>query len=288
MPTSRSKNSRCATRGHARSIPRRRWAGESVTNRSGSSATGRMLHRPPPLIRILRPPSLVRSMTVTEDRSEANIAAARPAAPAPTTTVSGMTAGQRSDYLPSGAEAEQPDPGDSSRLIATTRQWPSANTPANRSAFCNHDVTLRGRCAIAVTGATNQRGRRAAQRSPAGCWKQGFRSGPEDGTVEAARRRVTRCKHQCRQREMTAAARARDPAVTPGRRHALMLSTTTTPGAAATSAATPATTRRRPTDHNLWCPTGRDVPRQTAPVDPIGAGRWPRKSLASLFKRKRV
>ena len=51
-----------------------------------------MLHRPPPLIRILRPPSLVRSMTVTEDRSEANIAATSPAAPAPTTTVVGMTA----------------------------------------------------------------------------------------------------------------------------------------------------------------------------------------------------
>ena len=95
MPTSRSKNSRCATRGHARSIPRRRWAGESVTNRSGSSAPGRMLHRPPPLIRILRPPSRVRSMTMTEDRSAANIAAINPAAPAPATTMEDMREGQR-------------------------------------------------------------------------------------------------------------------------------------------------------------------------------------------------
>ena len=38
---------------------------ESVTKRSGASRDGRMLHRPPPLMRIFRPPSAVRSSTIT-------------------------------------------------------------------------------------------------------------------------------------------------------------------------------------------------------------------------------
>ena len=38
-----------------------RCGGESVTKRDSSSRAGRMLQRPPPLIRILRPPSAVRS-----------------------------------------------------------------------------------------------------------------------------------------------------------------------------------------------------------------------------------
>jgi hypothetical protein len=46
----------------------------------------------------LRPPSLVRSTSVTEDRSEANIAATIPAAPAPTMTVAGMTTWQKAEH----------------------------------------------------------------------------------------------------------------------------------------------------------------------------------------------
>ena len=68
--------------------PAKQGAGESVTNRSGAMTEGRMLQRPPPLIRILRPPSAVRSSTTTgAGPSAAKMAATRPAAPAPTTTV---------------------------------------------------------------------------------------------------------------------------------------------------------------------------------------------------------
>ena len=82
------RTARCAASGHERSIAGARWAGESVTKRSGSSAEGRTLQRPPPLMRILRPPSRVRSRRRTSPpRSAAAIAATRPAAPAPTTTM---------------------------------------------------------------------------------------------------------------------------------------------------------------------------------------------------------
>ena len=47
------------------SMPRMRCAGESVTKRSGARTDGRMLQRPPPLMRIFRPPSGVRSMSRT-------------------------------------------------------------------------------------------------------------------------------------------------------------------------------------------------------------------------------
>ena len=67
---------------------------ESVTNRVTSSSEGRMLQRPPPLIRIFLPPSTVRSSSSTSglgDRnaaaSAAKIAAIVPAAPAPTITI---------------------------------------------------------------------------------------------------------------------------------------------------------------------------------------------------------
>jgi hypothetical protein len=87
IPRSRSKNSRCPLSGHDRSNRRIR-IGDSDMNRSGSSVRGRMLQRPPPLIRILRPPSAVRSRSKTRLRClAAKIAATRPAAPAPTTTI---------------------------------------------------------------------------------------------------------------------------------------------------------------------------------------------------------
>jgi hypothetical protein len=87
--------------------PRPQHAAEEVVRRIGNESVGferhgRMLHRPPPLIRILRPPSLVRSMTVTEDRSEAYIAAMIPAAPPPTTAVAGNDGRAQGDYLPPG------------------------------------------------------------------------------------------------------------------------------------------------------------------------------------------
>ena len=37
----------------------------SVTKRSGAGMEGRMLHRPPPLMRIFRPPSAVPSIRTT-------------------------------------------------------------------------------------------------------------------------------------------------------------------------------------------------------------------------------
>ena len=76
--------------------PRSRCVGESVTKRSGAATDGSTLQRPPPLMRILRPPSLVRSISVTfAPAAAANAAATRPAAPAPTTTTD-LSAGARS------------------------------------------------------------------------------------------------------------------------------------------------------------------------------------------------
>ena len=65
MPRSSSKKARCSCSGHDRSMARSRCGGESVTKRSGVATDGNTLHRPPPLMRILRPPSLVRSISVT-------------------------------------------------------------------------------------------------------------------------------------------------------------------------------------------------------------------------------
>src|ERR1035437_3947537 len=87
MPTSRSKNATCSASGQPRTILRSAFADESVTNRDSSSRAGRMLHRPPPLMRILRPPSFVRSSRiVSAPAPAAKIAAMVPAAPAPITT----------------------------------------------------------------------------------------------------------------------------------------------------------------------------------------------------------
>ena len=59
---------------------------EAVTNRDSSTHIGRMLQRPPPLIRILRPPSMVDSSSSVSAPADAeNIAAIAPAAPAPIT-----------------------------------------------------------------------------------------------------------------------------------------------------------------------------------------------------------
>ena len=87
MPTSFSKNARCSASGHERTMRRNVFTDESVTNRVSSSCIGSTLQRPPPLTRILRPPSLVRSSrTVSAPPAAAKIAAMVPAAPAPMTT----------------------------------------------------------------------------------------------------------------------------------------------------------------------------------------------------------
>ena len=73
-------------RGHERTSLRRVWGDESVTKREGSSVAGRMLHRPPPLIRIFLPPSGVLSSRIVSHSGEAaKMAAIVPAAPAPMT-----------------------------------------------------------------------------------------------------------------------------------------------------------------------------------------------------------
>jgi len=59
---------------------------ESVMKRYSSSRAGNTLQRPPPLMRIFRPPSRVRSMSVVSAPAfAAKIAAIVPAAPAPMT-----------------------------------------------------------------------------------------------------------------------------------------------------------------------------------------------------------
>ncbi len=85
-PTSSSKKAICSRRGQDRSILRIRAEEESVTKRDSSTRAGRMLHRPPPLMRIFRPPSAVRSRrSVCAPCDAAKIAAIVPAAPAPIT-----------------------------------------------------------------------------------------------------------------------------------------------------------------------------------------------------------
>ena len=87
-PSSRSKNSTCSESGHERSMLRSVCGEESVTKRVSSTRAGRMLQRPPPLMRILRPPSRVRSSSsVSAPAEAAKIAAIEPAAPAPMTTM---------------------------------------------------------------------------------------------------------------------------------------------------------------------------------------------------------
>src|SRR5688500_8925544 len=67
-------------------------------NRDSSRRAGRMLQRPPPLMRILRPPSRVRSRRVVGAPAEAaKIAAMTPAAPPPITTTPAPVAVTRSD-----------------------------------------------------------------------------------------------------------------------------------------------------------------------------------------------
>ena len=85
-PSSRSKNAICSASGHERRILRSVLGEESVTKRDSSTRVGRMLQRPPPLMRILRPPSRVRSSSsVSAPAAAAKIAAIEPAAPAPMT-----------------------------------------------------------------------------------------------------------------------------------------------------------------------------------------------------------
>ena len=93
MPRSRSKNRCCAASGQAPSRPRTSAAVDSLTNRPGAAIDGSTLQRPPPLMRILRPPSAVRSTSVTgAPASPAAIAAISPAAPAPITITCGVMA----------------------------------------------------------------------------------------------------------------------------------------------------------------------------------------------------
>src|SRR3954454_2367116 len=88
MPTSSSKKRRCSGSGQELRILRSVLGEEPVTKRAGSAAEGRRLYRPPPLTRIFRPPSRVRSRSRTRrPRSAAKIAARSPAAPAPRMTV---------------------------------------------------------------------------------------------------------------------------------------------------------------------------------------------------------
>jgi len=88
MPRSSSKNCRCPESGQESRIFFMEWGEEAVTKREGCSVPGSTLHLPPPLIRIFLPPSFVRSNRSTSAPCrEAKIAAMRPAAPAPITTM---------------------------------------------------------------------------------------------------------------------------------------------------------------------------------------------------------
>jgi hypothetical protein len=82
-----TKNAACSANGHERRIFARDLGDESVTNRVSSTCMGNTLHRPPPLMRIFRPPSRVRSSKiVSAPPLAAKIAAIDPAAPAPMIT----------------------------------------------------------------------------------------------------------------------------------------------------------------------------------------------------------
>src|SRR4030095_16399519 len=88
MPRSSSKKRRCSASGQSISMARIVLAEDAVTKREASSASGSTLHLPPPLIRILRPPSRVASSRSTlRLPCTAKIAAIVPAAPAPTITI---------------------------------------------------------------------------------------------------------------------------------------------------------------------------------------------------------
>src|SRR5215218_5555779 len=88
MPTSSSIQRRCCSSGHERRILRSELGDDAVKYCDGSIRDGSTLQRPPPLIRILRPPSRVRSSSSTgAPACAAKIAAVAPAAPAPITTM---------------------------------------------------------------------------------------------------------------------------------------------------------------------------------------------------------
>jgi len=71
---------------HERSILRIVFTDESVTKRTSSTCVGKTLQRPPPLMRIFRPPSRVLSSSTTSAPARAaKMAAMEPAAPAPMT-----------------------------------------------------------------------------------------------------------------------------------------------------------------------------------------------------------
>ena len=100
---------------------RMRWAGESVTKRSGAIADGRMLQRPPPLMRIFRPPSAVRSISTTEAPADAAaMAATSPAAPAPITATD-RPAADDVDATDDGGAADDTDDADWKRPITDYR-----------------------------------------------------------------------------------------------------------------------------------------------------------------------
>src|SRR5262245_18792565 len=85
-PSSSSKKRRCSGSGQQARIFLKLWGEEALTKRVGSAREGRMLQRPPPLIRIFFPPSRVLSSSSTRAPARAaNKEAIRPAAPAPTT-----------------------------------------------------------------------------------------------------------------------------------------------------------------------------------------------------------
>ena len=85
-PSSCSKNARCSASGQERTMLRRVAGEESVTKRFSSRRAGRILQRPPPLMRIFRPPSRVlSSSSVVAPARAANTAAIIPAAPPPIT-----------------------------------------------------------------------------------------------------------------------------------------------------------------------------------------------------------
>ncbi len=87
-PSTSWKNCRCRSRGHDSRIFFSVLEDDAVTKSRGSSTEGRTLHRPPPEMRIFRPPSGVRSRRRTGAAPPAAwMAAINPAAPAPTTTM---------------------------------------------------------------------------------------------------------------------------------------------------------------------------------------------------------
>src|SRR5690606_32012460 len=125
-PRSCSKKRCCDGSGHDSSMLRIVFGDDAVMYCRGERREGRTLQRPPPLMMILRPPSLVFSSSMTgRTPVAAKMAAMRPAAPAARTAM-GVSGGVMERLVPrrqpaDRAHAPLPAPSDLDRSRASAQ-----------------------------------------------------------------------------------------------------------------------------------------------------------------------